>query len=195
MRAEGLRLGRVEVTGGFLLAAALLFYLDRSGVLPWALLACVCHELGHWAAIRATGGRVARLRLSAVGAELQLSAAGHQSKGGRVLSALAGPGVNLALAFAASRLDGEGWRVFAGVNLALGCFNLLPVRQLDGGQALACLMGERGEGAAEIVSLASAVLLAAAGAAAFWATKSNFTLLLTAAWLLFSLCREKTQNI
>lgn len=195
MRAEGLRLGKLEVTGGFLLTAALLLYLDRSGVLPWALLACACHELGHWAAIRATGGRVARLRLSAVGAELKLSATGRQSKAGKVLSALAGPGVNLALALAASRLEGEGRQTFAGLNLALGLFNLLPVRQLDGGQALVCLLGERGETAAEIVSLAAAVLLTAAGAAAFWVTRSNFTLLLTAVWLLFSLCREKTQNI
>ena len=45
-----MRLGRVEVTGGFLLLTAWLNYLDRQGVVPLALLACALHELGHWAA-------------------------------------------------------------------------------------------------------------------------------------------------
>lgn len=47
-----MRLGRVEVTGGFLLLTAWLNYLDRQGVVPLALLACALHELGHWAASR-----------------------------------------------------------------------------------------------------------------------------------------------
>ena len=45
-----MRLGRVEVTGGFLLLTAWLNYLDRQGVVPLALLACaraaVCLPLG-----------------------------------------------------------------------------------------------------------------------------------------------------
>lgn len=57
------RLGRVEVTGGFLLLTAWLNYLDRQGVVPLALLACALHELGHWAALRALGARVRRVRL------------------------------------------------------------------------------------------------------------------------------------
>ena len=55
-----MRLGRVEVTGGFLLLTAWLNYLDRQGVVPLALLACALHELGHWAALRALGARVRR---------------------------------------------------------------------------------------------------------------------------------------
>ena len=35
-----LRPGRVEVTGGFLLLAAWLNYLDRQGIVPLALLSC-----------------------------------------------------------------------------------------------------------------------------------------------------------
>ena len=42
-----MRLGRVEVTGGFLLLAAWLNYLDRSLLVPAALTACALHELGH----------------------------------------------------------------------------------------------------------------------------------------------------
>lgn len=187
-------MGRVEVTSGFLLAAAALLYLDRSGVLPWGLAACACHELGHWAVIRLTGGRVAVLRLSAAGAELRLSALSRQSRAGKCLSALAGPGANLLLALLCSRLGGGRWHVFGGLNLALGCFNLLPVGPLDGGQFLACLLGRRWSAVSETVSLITAALLILAGAAAFWLTGSNFTLLLTAAWLLFSVFREKRGN-
>ena len=67
-----MRLGRVEVTGGFLLLTAWLNYLDRQGVVPLALLACALHELGHWAALRALGARVRRVRLTAVGAEMEV---------------------------------------------------------------------------------------------------------------------------
>lgn len=182
------------MTSGFLLVAAALLYLDRGGILPWALVACACHELGHWAVIRLTGGRIAQLRLSAAGAELRLSALGRQSRAGRCLSALAGPGVNLLLALLCSRLGDEWGYTFGGLNLALGCFNLLPVRQMDGGQALACLLGERWVAVSEGVSMATVAVLAVAGAAAFWRTGSNFTLLLTAAWLLFSLFQEKKEN-
>ena len=123
-----MRLGRVEVTGGFLLLTAWLNYLDRQGVVPLALLACALHELGHWAALRALGARVRRVRLTAVGAEMEVDRT--LSYGGELLAALAGPGANLALALAFSPLTGGG--LFAGLNLALACFNLLPVGQMDG---------------------------------------------------------------
>ena len=69
-----LRWRHVEISGGFLLVAALLFYLDTENLLFWAAAACALHELGHGLAIRCLGGRVALLRLTCVGAELKLSA-------------------------------------------------------------------------------------------------------------------------
>ena len=104
--------GRVEVTGGFLLLVAWLNYLDRSLLVPLALIACGIHELGHIFVIRLMGGAIKGIRLTAVGAELILSRPlGYWQEG---LSALAGPGANL----------------------LLGGFNLLPVPALDGGRAL-----------------------------------------------------------
>ena len=35
-----LRWGRIEVSGGFLLVAAALYYLDTQNLLPWAAAAC-----------------------------------------------------------------------------------------------------------------------------------------------------------
>ena len=180
-----LRLGRVEVTGGFLLLMAWLNYTDTQGLLPAALCAATAHELGHLAAIRALGGHVTALRLSAVGAELRLGRS--LSYGRELLCALAGPAVNLVLARLAALWGGEELLVFAGMNLALGCFNLLPVSALDGGKCLYCAgalvcsdgWADRLGGA---VDRALAGLLALAGAAAL-GRGGGVTLLLVAVWL------------
>ena len=178
-----MRLGRVEVTGGFLLLTAWLNYLDRQGVVPLALLACALHELGHWAALRALGARVRRVRLTAVGAEMEVDRT--LSYGGELLAALAGPGANLALALAFSPLTGGG--LFAGLNLALGCFNLLPVGRLDGGRALHCLLsmsiGPAAEEAEAVLDRVLIAFLLALGVLLIgWG--GSFTLLLVALWLL-----------
>ena len=106
---------RVEASPGFLLLLGALFWLDEGvGLLPWGLLACIVHELGHIAAALACGGRVERLSLTMVGAELSFSYRTPLSYGRDSLVALAGPGANL----------------------LLGAFNLLPIPSLDGGRAL-----------------------------------------------------------
>ena len=117
-----MRLGRVEVTGGFLLLAAWLNYLDRSLLVPAALTACALHELGHILVIRLLGGNIKGVRLTAVGAELVLARPlGYWQEG---LSALAGPGTNLVLALAFCGTAGG--LTFAGLNLELELFKLLP---------------------------------------------------------------------
>ena len=132
-----MRWGKVEVTGGFLLVMAWLNYTDTQGLLPAALCAAFAHELGHWVAIRLLGGRVCRLRLSAVGAEMVLERS--LSYGRECFCAFAGPVVNLLLAVCFSRGTGEWALVFTGLNLALALFNLLPLPALDGGRALLCV--------------------------------------------------------
>jgi len=54
------------------------------------LLSSLCHELGHWWAVKALGGRVAGFRLTWAGAQLRLSGAHPLSSGRMVLAALAG---------------------------------------------------------------------------------------------------------
>ena len=186
-----MRLGSVEFTGGFLLLTAWLNYLDRQGVVPLALLACALHELGHWAALRALGARVRRVRLTAVGAEMEVDRT--LSYGGELLAALDGPGANLALALAFSPLTGGG--LFAGLNLALACFNLLPVGQMDGGRVLRCvlawLMGPARAhwlGARLDRFLTAGLLLMGGLLVCFGGTA---TLFLTSCWLFSALCPEK----
>lgn len=175
-------------TPGFLLLGAFLFYMDTGGLLAWTAAACALHELGHYLAVRALGGRVVRLRLSCVGAEMVLSARFPLTPGGTIGAALAGPAVNLALAAAAARM-GEGLYLFAGLNLALGLFNLLPAAQLDGGRALGGLLAlaagpeAAGRWMGRCSGAVAAGLTLASGALAA-AGQVNPSLLLVAAWLL-----------
>jgi len=198
------RLGRAEISGGALFALALLYYLDDSGVTPWVLLACLCHELGHWGALRALGGSVKRIRLTCVGAELQLSAARPLPPGRMVLAALAGPGVNLLLAFFSALLArrGSGGRLylFAGLNLGLAAFNLLPAAWLDGGRALEELLAlagreDLGRKAVQLGGDLVAALLLAAGVVLLWQSGGrNFTLLIAGIWLTAMARQERSSG-
>jgi len=193
-----IRWRRIEVSGGFLLTAAALFWLDSGGLLLWAALVCALHEAGHIAAIRAMGGKIRALRLSVVGAELVFTS-GNLSSGQEIFAAGSGPAVNLALALLCARLfhgaGGEGLMLFTGLNLALGGFQLLPILPLDGGRALLALLEMLWQPAParrvlEVFSLVCEVLLLGLGVMAFLRTGTNFTLLIIASWLLAGTLRE-----
>lgn len=184
-------MGRVEATGDFLLLMAWLNYLDRQGIVPMAMAACLLHELGHWAVIRLLGGQISLVRLTAVGAEMVLRCPmGYWQED---VSALAGPGVNLLLALIFCAWPGGA--VFAGLNLVLACFNMLPAGRLDGGRALYCTLallagpewagriGRCLDGIWAAVLLVCGALLARFG--------GNITLLLVSLWLLTAALPEK----
>lgn len=177
---------RIRVTPGFLLLLAGLFYLDEGvGLLPWGLAACAAHEAGHYLAARAMGGRLRRVELSFVGAQMNVEYPNGVSYFGEMLSALAGPAVNLLCGAAAVP---AGQYLLAWANIGLGVFNLLPVLPLDGGRALWCAAGTLfGTGAAQrILAVTAGVtigVLAGLGAAAA-VHYANFLLLTMAAWLL-----------
>lgn len=184
-------LGRVEVTGGFLLLLAWLNYVDRSFLVPMALLACSAHELGHILMIRLLGGGIKQFRLTAIGGELALDRPlGYWQEG---LSALAGPGANLLLALVCCGV--ERGLTFAGLNLVLALFNLLPAGRLDGGRALYCTLALLAgpDLAAWVGRWLNCLMVAGilAGGLFLAGMSGNITLLLVSLWLLAACLREK----
>lgn len=195
-----MRLGRLEISGGAVALLALLYYLDTGDTMLWVLLGCALHELGHCWAVRAFGGRVVLLRLSGAGAELRLSSARPLSAWGMLWAALAGPGVNLVVAWLSAllaRRTGGRLYFFAGINLGLACFNLLPAGWLDGGRALESILAllgrkETGQRLTRICGVGVGGALLAAGMALLWQSGGrNFTLLVAGLWMAAVARREK----
>lgn len=139
MTDGALRLGRLELRAGFIVVAAAGMLFAPGGLIVTFLAAAVLHELGHIAVLYALGGRVERVRVSAIGAEIVCRKERLSYK--RELAVyLAGPiasaAVGVVCAFAARALASDPLYIFAGANVLLGAFNLLPCRGLDGGGAL-----------------------------------------------------------
>ena len=135
----------VRVTPGFVLLMAVWFLLDRAGLYWCALPAAALHEAGHLLAIRLCGGRPRLLTLSAGG--LRIDYAGALSYARETVVALAGAAVNLLAAVLACVVYARTGRAdavcMAGVQLLFAAANLLPLRALDGGQALRALLRSR----------------------------------------------------
>ncbi len=162
------------------------------------LLAAVCHEMGHYLTLCALGAGVTQVRISALGAEMEVEGRSRLSYGGELLATLAGPLTNLVLAFLLAQTGrwAEMLYPLAGAQLVLGCFNLLPIRPLDGSSILwiiaACLKEPfTADRVTDAVSVGAALLLAAVGVwLALWQGGSPF-LLLGAVGLLAGVLRKK----
>lgn len=186
-----MRCGKIEATSSFFLLVAWLNYMDREAVVPLAMIACLLHELGHYGAIRLLGGDIKYIRLTAIGAEMTLSKPLNYWREGA--AALAGPGVNLTLA--AIFCTWEWGSLFSGLNLALGCFNLLPVGRLDGGRAMYCTLAllagpDAALRAGEWMDCVFTALILGLGLM-FFGLGGNITLLLVALWMLAAFFSKK----
>ena len=188
---------RMEASPGFFLLLGISFWLDEGvGLLPWGLLACVLHELGHVAAATVMGGRVEALSLTVVGAELRIDYRAPLTYLQDSLVALAGPATNLLWGAAALALHLE---LAAMLTLAIGAFNLLPISPLDGGRVVHGLLANRLDPgwADRVMTVMSGCLvgiLVGVGAVAA-IHYANITLLLTALWLLAGMFRQGRDSI
>lgn len=151
------------------------------------LFAAFLHEWGHIAAAGMCGLSVRGLTLSAQGAQIALC----QTPGSFIQEAMiccAGPAVNLLCA--AVCLWIKKFPVFLASNLLLGLFNLLPVRPLDGGNALFALLSitttwHRAERITRFLAFAAAVFTTALGTYLLCLEGGRPYLLLLGLWLLF----------
>jgi Zn-dependent protease len=191
-----LTLGKFKISGAALLALTAVYFFDFGGIALTAAAAFAVHELGHLAALRCFGNRLAIFRADIWGLTIRYEKAMSYTQ--EIVTAAAGPVSSLMAAFAASLLGrhtgGEGFYVFAGMNLVCGVFNLLPAARLDGGKLLygAAALALGLEWAEKLITVTSCVViggLLVSGAALLIWTRVNFTLLLAAAWLLISYCK------
>ena len=187
-----MRMGKIQFKNSFFLLLALFILFGQSSFLPLIFLAALVHELGHLIAIWGFGGTVRSVSISFLGAKIEYSR-GRQSYVAEAIVALAGPMCNLIVAFCFAQFGTSGGDAFffAGANLLLGLFNLLPISALDGGRAIyffcAKLLGiDAAETIGEKVSTFCAAALFLLGIWVFLASGWNLSLMLIAACLLIS---------
>lgn len=174
-------LGRVRVSGGFVLLAAWFILANGWEPLATVLGAAAVHELGHWTVLRLFGAEVTGFRVSVLGAVLETDSR-RLSYGRELAAVLAGPAANLLSALTLTAVGEGRWPAAVGANLVLCAFNLLPIRPLDGGRALyllaAWLMGpSAGEAAGRWAGTFTAAALAALIGGIIWGTGGSLWLL------------------
>ena len=129
---------RLRVSPGFPALLILAVLAGAGPVLPPMLLAALGHEAGHLLALGIFRVPVEEILLLPLGALIVAPRQERLSYGRELLAVLAGPAANLLLALLSARIWGG--YVFAGANVLLGLYNLLPIRGLDGGRALYLLV-------------------------------------------------------
>lgn len=130
--------GNIRISSAFLLLCSWLLYRDSTGIVWQGLFACILHEFGHWIVLRIFRTDIKQIDITAHGAKIEFE--NRLSYWAEGLAAAAGPFVNLTLAFVCGRL--MHMPVFAGLNLALALFNLLPIGPLDGARIMHCLIAQ-----------------------------------------------------
>ncbi|MCI5816617.1 hypothetical protein [Ruminococcus sp.] len=126
---------RITVCFGFAAVWALFCLIRGELALP-LLLASLIHELGHAAAMCACGQKLAGLKLWGGGILMTPRRSRMLTRRQEVCILLSGPAVNLAVGLG---LWLAGARLWGVLHWALGLWNLLPYRDLDGGAVLRCL--------------------------------------------------------
>ena len=160
----------MRVSASFWLLVLAAAIISPAQVVVSVLLAAALHECGHLAALRMFHVPVEGLRLTALGAELYADGARRLSYGRELLVTLAGPAANLICALIAGAFAKylTTLYVFAGANIILCAYNLLPIQPLDGGRALylvtAFFFGPMvGDAAVAVVGTAGALSLLVLG--------------------------------
>ncbi len=189
-----MRLGKLFVSGGFIVMLSALYVILSLEFLLVILIAILAHEAGHLAAIIILGGKLREIRLECTGL-LIIYDGKSMSYVSELFAAFAGPLMSLLLAFCSAFLGkafgGGFWYTLSGFSLVLCAFNLLPVAALDGGRMLFVTMAhcwglDIAERSCFAVSCAFSLAVMILGA---WVLKEsgwNFTLLLCGVWLFWS---------
>lgn len=122
----------------FLCGLIIFLLLDQTGLGGQMLLAALIHELGHIATMLCLGQQPKKIVFGGFGIRLEKKDSFHLSYGKEILIYASGPLMN----FLVAALFCKSPAMYR-IHLLLGCFNLLPMGVLDGGQILRCLLQQK----------------------------------------------------
>ncbi len=178
----------------FFFILVILLSLDQSRLSLHAIMAILLHETAHLLAFVATGEKIEEIRFRIFGIEIAKKMTTSTSYGADILIFAAGPILNLLLAGSLYLREGM-LSQFALCNLLIGCMNLLPVGELDGGQIcyhMLCKLGEqqRAEKISYIASLLVLTVLFTVSIYFFVFLKANFGLAVLCVYLAITIMKR-----
>lgn len=187
---------KIEITFLFTAFIAFILSLNVPSNVLITVFSSLIHETGHLIMMSAVGNRPVQVRFEVTGINIIRMSDVKISMKNEVLIALGGPIANgfifavctVIFSICKSRVALTG----ASVNLILMVFNLLPVKMLDGGMILYFILSRKTDGdlSSAILNATSAIfiiLIYIWGTYVFFVSGYNFSLLIIAIFLTFSM--------
>ncbi len=182
-----------EIYISFLFTAIIAFIIatDRTGLCLPTFFAVLLHETGHLIAMWICDCQPKSIRL--VPASISITRDFSSKTNGEIIIALAGPAVNILLfasLFVNYKMTGFPFSADnALINLAVGVFNLLPVKGLDGGTVMFLILNrflncQKAEGIIKIITVLFALSFAVLGVTVLINGRDNISILIFAIYLL-----------
>ena len=184
---------KIYVSFLFLAPLCLMLFLDKSGFFLPSVLAIVLHETAHLTAMRMLHCNPKEISL--IPASVRIVRAVTYRVRNEVIISLAGPLSNLlffSLFFVAYKVTKNmNFLTFSLINLLFSVFNLLPIKQLDGGLVLYKLLAYfKGEKKAQIIlnfiSVITGITLLVLGIWLFFNNK-NLSVIIMSIYILLSI--------
>ncbi|MEG0614493.1 MAG: site-2 protease family protein [Oscillospiraceae bacterium] len=135
---------KISVSFSFFATIALLVLLKEQKYTLFGIYACIIHEFGHAFVMRILGINIGNVIFYGAGIKIVYKSDRILPLWKDIIVLFAGSATNLLLAFAMLIFSAgkENFLIFAGTNIVLGIFNLLPINCFDGGR-IAELLIER----------------------------------------------------
>ena len=186
------QLGKISFEISFplvaLMTAVIIFDTSMSVIICFTSV--IAHETGHLLALRHFGSYPKKIKLTLFDIAIIDREKINRSDKAEIIITLAGVTVNFILAgISYFFIQNPYMEIFFNTNLTLGLFNSLPIDSLDGGQALFILLSRKfspftSMKILDIISFMILIPVAVMGFLVLLQSKYNFTLLLTALYLI-----------
>lgn len=184
----------MQISNGFWCILALFIYLQGLKTTFFLIASCLIHEFGHIVMMYLLGLKISSITISHKGFKIVCQGLPYLSNLKQILVFLCGPLVNLILYYITQKIALIGFHSYdlftlSAINFFLMCFNLLPMKLLDGGQILSLILSSIIKNVKthffimNFISLFTKISLLILGAI-FLIKNHNFSLILIAIFLL-----------